>query len=152
MVLLENAAVHYHKEAGFARLLSSFFVDDFFLHPNGGYAQLDRLVNNFVNEFRSTEDVDDVDLLRNIAQRWIGFLTQHFSNARIDRDDLIAMALHVRGNAMARTQWIIGKSNHRDGASAAQQVMDRIRLGVSSHARIVTRRGITPCSRVRSFA
>jgi hypothetical protein len=152
VVFFQDAEVHHHKKARLARLFRGSFVDNLFLHPNSRYAQLDRLIDNFFNEFRAAKDVYDIDLLRDVMQRRVRLLAQDFFNAWIDRDDSITVTLHVGGNAVARTQWTIGKADHRDGVSAAQQVMDRIRLGMSSHARIVPRLGITPCFRVRSFA
>lgn len=96
MVLFQDAEVHHHKEACLARLLRGFFIDDLFLHPDGRYAELDRVVDNFLDEFRAAEDVDDIDLLRNIAQRSIRLLAEDFLNIWIDRDDLVAVALHIR--------------------------------------------------------
>ena len=73
-MLLQNAAVHDHENPRFAGFFRGFFVDHFFLHPDGRNFQLDGLIDDLFDEFRTPEDIHDVDLLRDIQQGSIGFL------------------------------------------------------------------------------
>ena len=68
-MLDQDTAIHHDKDSGRTGFLCGFFVDNFFLHPDGGNFQLDRLINNFFHEFRPAKNVNDVDLLGNIEQR-----------------------------------------------------------------------------------
>src|SRR5690348_15831457 len=67
--LYRGAAVHDHVEARGACALRGGLVDNAELHPDGGGADLDRLVHMPARLRRAAEDVDHVDLPRNLAQR-----------------------------------------------------------------------------------
>src|SRR6266849_3384903 len=70
-VLFQNATVHDHENAGPPRFLRRLFVDHRFLHPDGGHRQPDRLVDDSLHILRPAENIDDIDLLRNVEQRRI---------------------------------------------------------------------------------
>lgn len=91
----EDAAVHHDEDSGLACFLRGFFVNDTFLHPNGGHFELDRLIDDFLNELRPAKDIDDVNFFRHVVQRPIGFLAEAFFDPRIYRNHSIALALHV---------------------------------------------------------
>ena len=127
-MVFEDAAVHHYEDARPARLVCGSFVDYFFLHPNGGDFELDGLVDNFFDELRPAENIDEVDFLRlrNVEQRRISFLAQALLDLRIYRDDTISVALHVGRNAVAGTHGITRQADDRDGLGALQQVGDGI--------------------------
>jgi hypothetical protein len=68
------------------------------------------------------------------------FLSQRPVDLRIDRNDAVAVRLHVHRYPVTGAQRAIGKSHDRDGAGALEQVRDGIRLRQGSHAGIVVRR------------
>ena len=49
-VLFQDAAIHHHENAGLAGLLGGWLVNDVFLHPHGGNAESDRLVDHLRDE------------------------------------------------------------------------------------------------------
>ena len=89
-------------------------MDDLFLHPHCRHFELDGLIDHFLHKFRTSEDIDDVDLLGHLEQGSVSFLTQAFVNVRIHRDDAVSVALHVGGHAVAGAQRITGESDHCD--------------------------------------
>jgi len=127
-MLLEDASIHDDEDASFARLFGGFFVDYVFLHPDRGNLQTNCLINHFAHELRSPKDVHDMDFLGHIQQRSVSLLPEHLGDLGIDRNDAIAMGLHVRGNPMAGAKRAIGKANHGDGLGAIQQIANGIGL------------------------
>src|SRR6185312_6265615 len=82
-VLLQNATVHHHEQAGVARLLRGGLVDHALLHPNRLRAGLNRRLYDFGNKFTAAEDVHDIDRLGNILQAAIRRFAEHFALIRI---------------------------------------------------------------------
>ncbi len=107
---------------------AAFFIDHFLLHPNRGNLQPNRLIYNLLYELRPPEDVHDIDLLGNIEQRCIGFLAKSAFDVRIDRNDVVAIRLHVRRNPVAWAQRTVRESNDRNGFGALQQIGNTIGL------------------------
>src|SRR3954453_9776180 len=64
-----GAAVHDHVEARGACALRGSLLTPAELHPDGGGADLDRLVHVAARLGRAAEDVDHVDLLWDLAER-----------------------------------------------------------------------------------
>src|SRR5689334_14695193 len=63
-----GASVHDHVEARGACALRGGLVDHAELHPHGGGADLDRLVHVAARLGRAAEDIDHLDLLRDVGQ------------------------------------------------------------------------------------
>src|SRR5579862_9830019 len=127
-VIFQDAAVHHHKNSRFPCLFRGLLVNYIFLHPNGWHFELDRLIDNFPHKFRTAKNIDDVDLPRNIEQARVRFLTQALFDVRIYRNDPIAVALHVGGDAMTGAQGIAREANNCNGFGAAEQVSNGIGL------------------------
>ena len=60
-VVLQNAAVHHHRQAGRFGAAGGLFVDHAFLHPDRLGAFADGRFHDFGHELGAPEDVDDVD-------------------------------------------------------------------------------------------
>jgi len=73
-MFLENAPVHHHKDSCLTGFLRGILVNHIFLHPDCRHFQLDRLIHNLLHKLRPPENIHDVDLLRHLEQRSIGFL------------------------------------------------------------------------------
>jgi len=121
-VFFQDATVHDDENSCLACFLSGFFVDDFFLHPDGWNFQLDRLIDDLFDELGTAEDIDDVDLLANIEQGCVSGFAQGLSNFRIDWNYAITIRLHVSGDTVAWAEWAVGESDHGKGFSALQQI------------------------------
>src|SRR5260370_26539416 len=70
-VLFENAAVNQDVKSRLPRALGRRLMDDAFLHPYGLRADPDRRLDDLRDVLGTPEDVDDVDLFRNILQAGI---------------------------------------------------------------------------------
>src|SRR5215472_3300104 len=127
-VFLKDTTVHHDEDSSLARLLRSPLVDHVLLHPDGRHFELHRLIDDFLNKFRAAKNIDDVDFLRYVKQRWVGFFSKTLINIRIHRDDSVSVALHVSGDAMAGTHGIGGKSHNGDRFRMPQQVRDGVGL------------------------
>jgi hypothetical protein len=103
-------------------------MDYLLLHPDRRHVELNRLIDDRLDEFGAPENVNDVDLLRHLKQRPIGLLSQAFLNPGIHRNDAVAVALHVGRNPMTGTQGVVGESDHRNGFGLLQQFSDGIGL------------------------
>lgn len=117
----QDATIHNDKYSMASGLLSGFFVNHFFLHPDRGNFQPYRLVHNLFDEFRAPENIHDIDLLRHVEQRGISLLSETGIDLWIHGNNAVSLALHVGGNAMAGPQRVAGKADHGDGFRAFQQ-------------------------------
>ena len=133
-MFLENAAVHHDEYPRLAGFLSGVLVNHFFLHPDRRNSHLNRMVDDLFHKFRPAEDINDIDLLRYIEQRGEGLLTETLLDSRVYRDDAVSVSLHVGANAVARTQWVAGEADHRDGPGTLEKFGDRVRLCQGSAA------------------
>lgn len=68
-MFFQNTAVHHNEDSCFARFLGGSFVDYVFLHPDRRNFQLNGLIHNLFDIFRTPENIYDIDLLRNIFFR-----------------------------------------------------------------------------------
>ena len=119
-MVFQDASVHHNENSGPAGFSCRLLVNYTFLHPDGWDPELDRLIDNFFDEFRASKNIYDIDFLRDVEQRWIRVFAEAFVDPRIDRNDAIAMALHVSGNTVARPHRIAGQPNDSDDFGTAQ--------------------------------
>lgn len=110
-----DALILNHFEARGAGLVGRFLIDDAGLQPKRFRANGDGIVSDGGYCIGLAEDVYNVNLLRDIAQRSITFFAQDFRFIRVDRDDFIAFALEILPDAMTGAAWIARKANHCDG-------------------------------------
>src|SRR5262245_35055892 len=75
-VLLQNAAIHHHKDPRLAGFFGSLFVDHAFLQPNGRQLQADGFVDQVRHKLGAAKDIHDIDLLSNVGQGGNGFFPQ----------------------------------------------------------------------------
>ncbi len=94
-MLLQDAAVHDHENSRLSRLFSGTLVNYLFLHPDRGYLQLDRLIDDRFDKFRATEDIHYIDRFLDLQQRGIRLLAKGLINFGIHRNNSIAVRLHV---------------------------------------------------------
>ena len=111
-----RAAVHDHFEARDLGCLRRLVVADAKLHPHDLGADGDRIVDNSRRRGRIAEEVDHVDMIRNVAQRGVNGLAEQglAGEARIDRDHPIAFALQVLHHEVARAVPVGGGADQRD--------------------------------------
>ena len=121
-MLLQNAAIHDDKDSGLAGFFRSFLVNHFLLHPDGRHFELNGLIDDRLNVFRTAEEVHDVNFLRHVKQRRVRCFSEAGLDLRIDGNDAVTVTLHVSGDAVAGTQRIVGESYDRDGFGALQQI------------------------------
>jgi hypothetical protein len=121
-VLFEDAAVHHHKDSRLPRFLCRGLMFHFFLHPDARDAQLNRVVNDFRNELGTSEDVDDVNFLRDIEQRWVGLFAEGAVDAGIHGDNAITVKLHVRRDAIAWADRARRQADDRNGFRGGEHV------------------------------
>ena len=67
-MLFQNAAVHDHLEACRARLRRSRLMHHAFLHPYSVRADADSCIDQFGDVLGPPEDVDDINMLRNVLE------------------------------------------------------------------------------------
>src|SRR5437016_8132753 len=111
-MLFENAAVHNHGQSSRAGLPGRGFMDYSLLQPNRWNIEPDSFVDDLGDELGTPEDVDHVDLLRNLGKASVGFGAEHFALVGIHRNNAISLALHVLRDAEARTHRVRRKADH----------------------------------------
>ena len=124
-MFFQDAEIHHDEDARLARLLGGLLVDDIFLHPDRRDFKLDGLVDDLFHEFRTPENVDDVDLPRriflwNIEQRRVSPLAEAPLDSRVDGNDAISVSLHVGADAVTGAQGIRGESDDGDCLGSLQ--------------------------------
>jgi hypothetical protein len=130
-VLHADAAVHHHREPGGFGAVLGVLVPDAELHPQGGGAGRDGLLDDAGQELRPPEHVDEVDGLPDVRERRDHRLSMDAlaQRCRVHGDDAVAGALQVRADAVARAPGLGARSDDRDGARAledATQVLGRV--------------------------
>ena len=103
-MFFQDAEIHHDEDARLARLLGGLLVDDIFLHPDRRDFELDGLVDDLFHEFRTPENVDDVDLPRriflwNIEQRRVSPLAE----APLEGLRIVELSTYVAGPSGAMT-------------------------------------------------
>src|ERR1051326_4199699 len=98
-VLLEDAAVHHHKNSGLAGLLCGLFMNHAFLQPDGWDLEPDGFIDHLRHKLRAAKHVYDIDLFAYPGERGYSFLSQRASYPGVHWNDAIAVRLHVGGNA-----------------------------------------------------
>src|SRR5579863_920636 len=122
-VLFKDAPVHDDFEAGGAGLSGGFVVHYALLHPDAPGADANGRIHDLRHAFRPAEDIDDVDVYRDLFQRCPGLLSQNLTLIGVHRNDSVATRLHVLGDAVARTRAAAGEAHHRDRFSASKKVL-----------------------------
>ena len=67
----------------------------------------------------AAEDVDHVDGFGNGLEVRVAFLPKGLFDHRIDRDNPVALALHVTGDPVAVPVGVVGKTDDRDGLAVS---------------------------------
>ena len=97
----------------------SCIVDYAVLHPDVLGAHLYRLVDHGHDLVGAAEDVDHVDGFGNGLEVRVAFLPKGLFDHRIDRDNPVALALHVTGDPVAVPVGVVGKTDDRDGLAVS---------------------------------
>jgi hypothetical protein len=124
-VLDHNAAVHDDVDASGFGAGGGFGVDDSLLDPDVFEAEFEHLVDYRGNEFRKPEDVDYVGLDGEVGEAGVGFFAQDGLDCGVDRQDAVALFLHVRRDVVAGLVRVVGETDNSYGA--------RLRWGVAEH-------------------
>src|SRR5690348_7071991 len=125
-VLDLDAAIHNRFQSARTCLGQRGLVPNAELLPEHLGAYGNGILGDRHHVLRLAEHVDDVDLLRHVAQRRIALLAQDLPVARVHRDDAIAVLLHVLGREIARPEPVRGKSDHGDGVVLAEDAPQRV--------------------------
>src|SRR5581483_12261931 len=107
-------------QAGGAGTARRFLVDHAQLHPDRIGADGDGVVHDRRHLGRAPEDVHDVDMRADLPQAGDDRPPQDVAAgvARIDREEVVALALEVNGHVVAWTYLIGGEPDHGDVARA----------------------------------
>jgi neutral ceramidase len=124
-------------------------MKELLLQPDTIHAPLQRIRYHLRHCFLPSEDVDDVDLQfrRNICEGSITSLTQHLRLFRIDRNDAIALCLHVLRNAMRGAERIGRKPHNGDGSGGGENAglvhgTSLTRCDITTAMHLTRRRGL----------
>ena len=115
-----DAAVHDRIEPGCARQPVSLDVGNAELLPQATGADGHGFLCDRQHVFRTPKDVHQVDSVRNVGEAGITALTEHRIEARVDRNDAIAMLLQIAGDLMARAVFLGRQAHYRDRAAFGQ--------------------------------
>jgi hypothetical protein len=127
-----RAAVHDDFESRRLCGRRRFVVADPQLHPHDLGANRDRVGDDAGRFLGRAENVDHVDLVRNVAQRRIcGLAEQALScESRVDRDHAIAFALQVLHHEIAGPVPVRRGADHRNRLHPLDDRVDfRVRIG-----------------------
>ena len=116
-----DAAIHHDVESGRARDPRGLLAPDAELHPQHLGALGDGRAREVRHLLGLAEAIDDVDVAgRNRGHGGIRALAQDLGRIRIDRDDAVAMLLHVLRREEARAIPVRRQADHGDDARARQ--------------------------------
>src|SRR5438270_8208086 len=133
-VLFQYTAVHYHENPCLAGFLRGCLIDHVFLQPDRFHLELHGLRDNSSNVSRPPEHIYQVTRVRHLEQRRIGLLSERFIHLGIDRNDAIALALHIGGYTVAGSQRTIGEPDDGDGSGTLEEIGNWIGLRQGSHS------------------
>ncbi len=125
----EQAGIFDGNEAGGPGLFRRRLVDDSLLEPQDFGVDSDGGIGNRGNVFRAAEDVDDIDLFRDVFEAFVGFLAEDFRFVWINGDDAESDGLQILGYLETRTGGIGGKADDGDRLCFAQNVGNGIGRG-----------------------
>src|ERR1035437_283898 len=148
-VILQNAAVHHHREARFRGAPRGVFVDYAFLHPDHLRALANRRFHDLWHEFRAAENIHDIDGFGDGIQIRVTGLTQHLLLQRIHWNDAVARALHVLGHAITVAEALSRQADHGDGAGVAEDLRNLVHTALDSLERWMARFSFSTSSSVR---
>src|ERR1035441_7468688 len=127
--IFQNAAVHHHLEPRFHGPPRRLFVDYAFLHPDYLRTLANRRFHDLRDEFRTPENVHDIDGFGDGFQIGITGLTQHLPLPRVHRNDAVAGALHVLGNTITGAETLPRQADHGDGSGVAKDFRNPAHTG-----------------------
>src|SRR5271157_55916 len=101
MLLLQTLVFHVPDIRSFNEA-SGVIIPYAELQPNRPGFQLEGFLNDWHNLLSPHEYVNNIDSLRYIEERLVGFFSQYFGVTGVDRDDPVALLLQVSGHAVTR--------------------------------------------------
>src|SRR5690606_16222646 len=119
-----RAAIHHNLDPCAQRPLGGLVIDDAELYPDELGANGNRILDDGRQILGTTEDVDHIDRLWNIAQRGVTFLTENFTRVRIDGDDAVAQILQVFSNVVARPLRTWRAADHGNSSHGFEQALE----------------------------
>ena len=89
-MVFQDAAVHHDFQSRLAGALSRGLVHDTLLHPDSAGTGTNGRFDDLGDVFGSPEDIDDVDVVRDILDGRVAALAQNLGFIRIDRYDAVS--------------------------------------------------------------
>src|SRR3954462_3496002 len=133
-VLDLQATVHHHGDTGVLRDLRTLGVDHAELGPERVGADRHRVAGDVGQGLRRPEDVDEVDVLRDVAQARVAVGSQDLGLAGVHREHAVSVALEVVADEVAGPQLVAGEAHDRDRLRAVQHALDGERFLVGRQA------------------
>jgi hypothetical protein len=126
----KEAGVFDDEKARGAGFCGSCGVSDSLLEPEAFGMDGDSGIGDRGNFFGTAKNFHDIYGNGNVFEARIGFLPKDFRFVGIDRDDLVADGLQVRGDFVGRTKRIGGQAHDGNGFGLAEKIGDRVgRMG-----------------------
>src|ERR1700730_2509849 len=156
-VLPLDAAVHDHRQPAVLPGLGALGVNHAELAPEGAGADRHGFPGDPWQRVGRAEDVHDVHRHGHVKQARVGLLAEDLRLAGVDRDHLVAVALEVVADEVARPQLVARQAHDRDRLGGVQHALDRQRVlvlaeveithGIVTLFPVVAATSAKPCSR-----
>src|SRR3989442_15984539 len=112
-MVAHTAPVLNHDFACGLRLLRGVIVANSELHPDDPGGALDRLVHDWWNVGRGTEDIEGIEWDRSGIEGGERLLPDDIGRCRVHRVDAVAVPLHVFWSSMLVLRWVLRAAHDR---------------------------------------
>jgi len=122
-------SIHDSEKTVLTGICGGFPVDDAELHPYRSGPDLDGLFDNRVHIFRSSEDIDNIDMLRDRYEIWIAFQPQDLGVSRVHWKKGVSGAEKIPAHHVAGPVFLGRQTDDGDRPGLTQKVAD-LHMGV----------------------